>query len=131
MPTDAFESVFRPYIDRQELEFGRRHLRLPDGGEAELYCGDLAELDCVMVSRFSLGMFLDLLTDFLRRVDSVILAPGGPTLMVDPAQAAHLPAELADDVAVVSSGTDIQNALQLSYAPSRISWYGTASLSWD
>jgi hypothetical protein len=50
MPTDAFESVFRPYVDREQLEFGRRHLRLPDGGEAELYCGDPAELDSVMVS---------------------------------------------------------------------------------
>jgi hypothetical protein len=91
------------------LRRGLQRVRLPDGGEADLYY-DPAAPNSVMANHFSARMSLDLLVDFLRRVDGVVLAPGGPTLLVDPAQAAHLPAELVNDIAVVSSGTDIVDA---------------------
>src|SRR5690242_15981758 len=92
MPADAFETVFRPHVDRVEARFGFWHVRLPDGGEADLYARlDEHSLDSLMISRFSRGMVLDLLVEFARRAEAVVLPPGCPTLLIDEAQRVQLP----------------------------------------
>lgn len=112
MPTDAFEAVFGPYVDRAETQLGFWHVRLPDGGEADLYADlDGPALDGLMISHFSPGMVLDLLVEFATRAEAVVLVPGCPTLLIDEAQRVQLPDELRTEAVLVSSGADVEAAL--------------------
>ena len=80
MPGEAFRSVLGPYIDRQEPEFV--HVTVPDGGDATFY-GDLSEAQpgSVMISHFSPGQVLDLLVDFARRANAVVIPPDCPMML--------------------------------------------------
>jgi hypothetical protein len=113
MPAGAFESVFRPYIDGTEPAFDFWHVRVPDGGEADLYARlDEQSLDGLMISRFSTGTVLELLVEFVRRADAVIVPPGCPTLLTDEDQRRHLPDGLRDDAVLVLAGSDVEAVLR-------------------
>jgi hypothetical protein len=112
MPAAAFRTILGPHVDRTGPEFDFWHIRVADGGEADLYA-HIADLTVsgVMVSRFSTGTLLDLVVEFTQAANAVILMPGCPTLLVDEEQRQHLPDELRADALVIATGADVTAAL--------------------
>jgi hypothetical protein len=112
MPSSAFD-VFRPHVDRTDLEHHFWHVRTPDGGEADIYADVTpGTFDNFMISRFSAGEPLDLLAEFTIRASAVILVPGGPAMLTAEVQRQHLPGDFQRDATVVRSGDDIRQALE-------------------
>lgn len=111
MPSAAFE-VLRPHIDLADAQRDFWHLRAHDDGEADIHAAvTAAAMDGLMISRFSAGAVLDLLAEFARQADAVILPPGCPALLTAEAQRRHLPDELRPGAVVVRNGEDIGRAL--------------------
>jgi hypothetical protein len=112
MPSSAFD-VFRPHVDRTQPEHHFWHLRTPDDGQADIYANVTSgTFKSLMISRFSDGDPLDLLAEFTIRAAAVILAPGGPAMLIAETQRQHLPEELQHDAMVVRNGDDIRQALR-------------------
>jgi hypothetical protein len=111
MPSAAFE-VFRPYVDGTQPEHDFWHLRAADGGVAEIYARVAPEtFDSLMFSRFSSGVVLDLLVEFARQADAVVLAPGCPALLAAETQRRQLPGEFQNEAVVALDGRDIEQVL--------------------
>ncbi|MEH0935798.1 hypothetical protein [Micromonospora psammae] len=108
----AFEAVFGPYVDRLEPEFGCAHVTVPDGGDATFY-GALSdvEFDSLMISHFSPGQVLDLLVEFARRADAVVIPPDCPTMLTVEDQRDDLPQELRAEAVVVADGAGVDAVL--------------------
>lgn len=116
VPTSVFEAVFRSYVDKSEPEFDFLHIRVPDGGEADIYARLVeSTFDGLMINNFSPGTVLDLLAEFARRAGAVILPPGCPVLVTDPDQCPHLPGYLPPDPVVIATGADIEAALRSAH----------------
>jgi hypothetical protein len=112
MTAAAFETILVPHVDRAEPEFDFWHVRTTDGGEADLYASiACSTINSVMISRFSAGPLLDLVVDFARAANAVVLMPGCPTLLVDEGQRRHLPDELRANAVLVAIGADVETAL--------------------
>lgn len=78
-----------------------------DGGQAEIYATvDRGTLDSLMITNFSAGAVLDLLAEFVRQADAVVLPAGGPTRLAAETQRRHLPGELQGEAVVVLDGGD-------------------------
>jgi hypothetical protein len=118
MAGEAFRSVFEPCVDGREPQLNYWHIATGDGGTADIYA-DVANgaLDSLMISRFSPGLVLDLLVEFITTADAVVLPPGCPTLLAHEGQRHHLPEELRADALVVRVGADVERALSPHYAP--------------
>ncbi|MEU1589711.1 hypothetical protein [Micromonospora sp. NPDC005710] len=114
MPAEAFLAVFAPKADRRDTQHSYWHKSVDDGGTADVYA-TLADdtLGHLMISRFSAGVFLDMLVTFLRLTDAVVLPPGCPTLLVHEGQRCHLPEDLRADAVVVQSGADVSRRSSL------------------
>jgi hypothetical protein len=114
MPSVVFHAVFGPHIDRTEPERQFWHVQAPDGGEADIYA-DVEGESCgsLMINHFSNGDVLDLLVEFARQADAVIMPVGCPVLLTAPAQHGHLPDELLSScaTAVITNGHDINMAI--------------------
>jgi hypothetical protein len=115
---DAFDSVFAQYVDRIDDEHDCFHITARDGGQAEIYVGPAGySMNSLMVSRFSAGQVLDLVVEFVRRADAVIMPPGCPTLIVHEEQRRHLPAQVAGQVAMIRNGADVYAVLAGNWRP--------------
>ncbi|MEH0826510.1 MULTISPECIES: hypothetical protein [unclassified Micromonospora] len=112
MPGEAFAAVFGPYLDRLQPEFRSARVTVPDGGDATVYgyTGD-DQLGSLMISRFSPGQVLDLLVEYARRADAVVIPPDCPTMMTSENQRGSLPDELRDRAVVVANGADVEAVL--------------------
>lgn len=112
MAGEAFRSVFEPCVDGREPQHNYWHIVTGDGGTADIYA-DVANgtLDSLTISRFSPGLVLDLLVEFITIADAVLLPPGCPTLLAHEGQRHHLPEELRDDATVVRAGADLERVL--------------------
>jgi hypothetical protein len=107
MPIGAFDAVFGPHVETPEADVGFWRLRLPDGGEADVYANLAGPcLESVMINHFSVGV-LDLVLEFARSAGAVVLAPGCPILVTDRTHVAHLPEELQKDAVLVGSGSEV------------------------
>jgi hypothetical protein len=113
LPLDpiAFHAVFGSYVDRVGPEFSFFHLRTPDGGEADIYARMQPDFDGMTITRFSAGQVLDLVVEFARAVDAVIMPVGCPTCVIDEAQISHLPEPLRADARLVTNGADVEAAI--------------------
>ncbi|MEU2167877.1 hypothetical protein ACH47V_25235 [Micromonospora chersina] len=113
MAGEAFLAVFEPRVDRREPQHSYWHISADDGGTADLYAA-LADgtLDSLMISRFSAGAVLDMLVEYIRLADAVVLPPGFPTLLAHEGQRHHLPEELRTDAVVVQASGDVERVLQ-------------------
>lgn len=108
MPSEAFWEVLGPHAETTDthLQFWRIHA--PDGGEADIYASIVdQELESMMLNHFSAGDVLDLVVEFARRADAVIMPVGCPSLLVDTGQRRHLPEPLQEAVRLVTTGADI------------------------
>ncbi|WP_446211445.1 hypothetical protein [Micromonospora sp. IBSANI012] len=110
---EAFRAVFEPHVDRRQPELSYWHISLDDGGTADVYATVADDtLDSLMISRFSPGLVLDMLVEFIGLADAVVLPPGCPTLLAHEGQRHHLPAELRADAVVVQMGADVERVLE-------------------
>jgi hypothetical protein len=107
----AFHAVFGPYVDRVVAQLGFFHLRTPDGGGADVYARMQPDFDGMTITRFSAGQVLDLVVEFARAVDAVIMPVGCPTCVIDGAQIPHLPEPLRADTRLVTNGADVEAAI--------------------
>ncbi|WP_200216457.1 hypothetical protein [Micromonospora coerulea] len=111
MPADLFGTVFGPYVDRREPEFGSAHITVPDGGDATFYGVTDVQIDSLMITRFSPGQVLDLLVEFANRAGGVIIPPDCPTMLTVEEQRGVVPEELRSGAVVVASGADVEAVL--------------------
>ncbi|SDW41553.1 hypothetical protein SAMN05421504_101520 [Amycolatopsis xylanica] len=115
LPSAAFHAVFGPRIDRTEPARNYWHVVAADSSESDIYARvDGESFDGLMLSRFTDGDVLDLVAEFARRANAVIMPVGGPILLITPGQHRHLPADLLDagDVITVANGHDIAAAIR-------------------
>ncbi|WP_346535480.1 hypothetical protein [Micromonospora sp. DPT] len=112
MPVEAFRAVFGPHIDRLHPQFACAQVTVPDGGDATFYGYTPEEkLDSLMISHFSPGQVLDLLLEYARRADAVVIPPDCPTMMTAERQRIALPSELRQTAVVVGNGADVEKVL--------------------
>jgi hypothetical protein len=108
----VFDAVLRPYIRHSETDPGFHILRTEDGGEGCLYADlDGDDLDGVMFDTATPGQVLDLVAEFARAADAVLVPVGHPTLLLRPGQADHLPEAMRDNTLLVQTGADIDAVL--------------------
>jgi hypothetical protein len=113
MPSAAFHAVFGPHVDRTEPEFHLWHVHASDGGEADLYATVTPEsFGGFMISRFSAGVVLDLVVEFARQADAVILPPGCPALLAAETQRRQLPDEFQHEAVIVAHSRDIEDVFR-------------------
>jgi hypothetical protein len=111
MSPDVFTDIFGPYVDRAEPEFSFFHVRVPDGGEADIHATLQPTFDSMMIFHFTDGQILDLVVEFARAADAVIMPVGCPTCIVRVDQVAHLPEELRGNVRLVADGVGVAAAI--------------------
>jgi hypothetical protein len=112
LPERVFAEVFGPYVTVTEPNY--RHVTAPDGSGSDIYVEFADGLaDGLMLNRFGHGQLLDLLVEFARLTDAVVIVPGSPVCLVDAGQRDHLPDGLADefDTVVVSDGHGIVDSM--------------------
>ncbi len=111
IPASIFEESFLAIADRRDPEFDFWHIRAADNGEADIYAKpDRDGLTSVMISRCKGEAILDLIAEFARRADAVIILPGCATALTNATQRRHLPPDLADS-ALVHDGSGISTLL--------------------
>jgi hypothetical protein len=120
LPSPAFHAVFGPHIDRTEPEHRYWHVTATDGSEADIYArADGESFDGLILNHFNNGDVLDLLAEFARRTNAVIMPVGCPTLVTTPEQREHLPDDLLDafPAIVIETGHDITAATGVDPEP--------------
>ncbi|MEW2590962.1 hypothetical protein AB0893_11140 [Micromonospora aurantiaca] len=112
MAADAFLAVFAPRVNRRAPQHSHWHISAEDGGTADVYAALTGDtLDSLTISRFSAGVVLDMLVEFIGLSDAVVLPPGSPTLLAHEGQRDHLPEELRADAVVVQAGADVERVI--------------------
>ncbi|MFE9257412.1 hypothetical protein [Streptomyces sp. NPDC006879] len=92
--------VLGPFAVAREADF--LSVRTADGEEADVYFNPPTG---ITFNRFGGGGVTDLLAVLLRRLDAVLVAPGGPVLVPREALRQLLPDALTDGCPVVVAGT--------------------------
>ncbi|MCB8907254.1 MULTISPECIES: hypothetical protein [unclassified Streptomyces] len=95
----AYE-VLDPFAVAREADF--LSVRTTDGEEADVYFNPPAG---ITLNRFGGGGIMDLLAVLLRRLDAVLVAPGGPVVVPRAEVGRLLPDALTDGCPVVVAGT--------------------------
>ncbi|MFC8722901.1 hypothetical protein [Kitasatospora sp. NPDC057198] len=114
MDGGLFDEVIGPHVVKREPEHGFVQIRAEDGGEADIYAATEAGLGLIsiMVSHFSPGPVLDLVSDLAIRLDAEIVLQEGATLVSADGRLEHLPEDLRHDAEVVGlSGAELQAAI--------------------
>ncbi|MEU3690460.1 hypothetical protein [Streptomyces narbonensis] len=76
----------------------------------------LSSPNSITFNRFGGGGIMDLLAVLLRRLDAMLVVPGGPTMIQRDEDRDLLPASLRDDwpVVVARTGAEIDRAIRAS-----------------
>jgi hypothetical protein len=99
--------VLAPHVVDEEPEHGYLKLRVGEGG-ADVYLDE----SHMLVNHVAGEDAWDLLVDGARAAGWVALAPGRPPCITDEAQRAHLPEDYAEDVVLVTSGSELAHTLR-------------------
>lgn len=115
MDRAVFEALTAPYAQTRKPEYEFLTLRMPDGGDATVYCGlepdgTLAgTLASVMLTHFSPGAVLDLVADLALALRAAVVLQEGVAIVADPDQRDHLVPDLQPSAVVVElTGAAIQ-----------------------
>lgn len=114
MDSGIFHTLTTPHVMKREPEHGFLLLRMPDGGEADVYarCEPDGTLAGVTLSHFSRGAGLDLIADLAKALKAAVVLQEGVALVADTEQRGHLVPELRHEAVVVElNGEAIQNAI--------------------
>ncbi|APE26754.1 hypothetical protein [Streptomyces venezuelae] len=105
------DEVLAPFVVAREADF--LSVRTADGEEADVYLNPPAG---ITLNRFGSGGVMDLLAVLLRRLDAVLVAPGGPVVLPRGELRHVLPEALTDGcpVVVAGSGAEIDQAIRVA-----------------
>lgn len=104
---DTVRMLLEPHVMRSEPEHSFMRIDVEDGG-ADVYLGD----DHMMVNHAGGKATWDLLVRAAAAANWTILLPDGPPAITDESQLAELPAELAEEAIVVTTGTDLLRIIE-------------------
>jgi hypothetical protein len=111
---DTMQQVLDPYVTARDPESG--FLRITagtDGGEAEIYTGSE---ESITINRFGGDEVMNVISDLLRRLEAVLVLPGGTVILSRDEDREHLPRQLQDEwsVVVAPTGPEIARAIRVS-----------------
>ncbi|MDD9375135.1 hypothetical protein M8Z33_00290 [Streptomyces sp. ZAF1911] len=103
--------VLDPFTVARDPEADVLWVRTAEGDEADVY---LQPPDGITFNRFGSGGIMDLLADLLRRLDAVLVVPGGPVVLTRDEARHQLPEAMVDDcpVVVARTGAEIDRAIR-------------------
>ncbi|WKD31279.1 hypothetical protein [Streptomyces xanthophaeus] len=109
----AAREVLEPYAVARDLEADFLLVSTAEGEEAGVYFNSPAG---ITFNRFGGDGIMDLLAALLRRLDAVLVVPGGPTMIRRHEDRELLPASLRDEwpVVVARTGAEIDRAIRAS-----------------
>ncbi|MGW9439791.1 hypothetical protein [Streptomyces sp. NPDC055607] len=109
----AAHEVLAPYVVARDLGGNFLQVRTAENEEAGVYP---SSPDNITFNRFGGGGIMDLLAALLRRLDAVLVVPGGPTVIRRDEDHDLLPAALRDEwpVVVARTGAEIDRAIRAS-----------------
>jgi hypothetical protein len=108
------EETLAPYVTAQDSENGFLQLKSPTGGgEADVHLGNEST---VTISHFGGDEIMNVISDLIRRLEAVLILPGGTVIVPRSADRNHLPQNFRDEwsVVVASAGAEITKAIQAS-----------------
>lgn len=105
---DVVRQVLDPYVTARDAEGLELAVETPDGGQADVVLRD----DCVTFHRFGGAGVMDLVSALLRRLEAVLIVPGGPFLVHRAEDWAHAPSE--GPVVVAPDGGALLRAIRAS-----------------
>ena len=110
----AMHEVLDPYVTARDPENG--FLRITagaDGGEAEIYTGSE---ESITINRLGGDEVMNVISDLLRRLEAVLVLPGGTVILSRDEDREHLPQQLRDEwsVVVAPTGPEIARAIRVS-----------------
>jgi hypothetical protein len=105
--------VLAPYVTERDPEHGFLHLKAGDGGEADIYANSETS---IMINHFGVGEIMDVVADLLKRLEAVLVLPGGTVVLHRAEDRAHLSQSFRDEwsVVVASTGEKITEAIRAS-----------------
>ncbi|MFD8013408.1 hypothetical protein [Streptomyces sp. NPDC058955] len=103
--------VLDPFVAGRDPGADVLSVRTADGQEADVY---LNPPDGITFNRFGGGGVMDLLADLLRRLDAVLVIPGGPVVLQADEARNQLPDVLTDGTptVVARTGAEIDRAIR-------------------
>jgi hypothetical protein len=104
---DAMRLRLAPYVVREDPARSYALVEYGDGS-ADVYLDD----DSMMVNHVVGEQPWELLVDGAREAEWVIMPADGPTCILDEAQRAHLPDDVAGEVVLVGCGLDLLRVLR-------------------
>ncbi|WP_328863964.1 hypothetical protein [Streptomyces virginiae] len=109
----AAREVLDPYVVARDPATDFLLVSTAEGEEASVYFHSPTG---ITVNRFGGGGIMDLLAALLRRLDAVLVVPGGPTMVQRNEDRELLPASLRDEwpVVVARTGAEIDQAIRAS-----------------
>ncbi|GAA4796941.1 hypothetical protein [Streptomyces sanyensis] len=109
----AAHEVLAPYVVARDPRTNLLHVRTAEMEEADVF---FSSPDSITFNRFGGGGIMDLLAVLLRRLDAVLVVPGGPTMIQRDEDRDLLPAALRDEwtVIVARTGAEIDRAIRAS-----------------
>ncbi|MCY0938394.1 hypothetical protein [Streptomyces sp. H34-S4] len=107
----AAHEVLGPYVVARDPETNFLLVRTAEREEAGVYFTSPGN---ITFNRFGGDGIMDLLAILLRRLDAVLIVPGGPTMIQRDEDRELLPASLRDEwpVVVAHTGTEIDLAIR-------------------
>lgn len=106
MDFDVFEAATAPHVHRREPQHNFLMLRMPDGGEADVYA--TREPDGTLASVMH-GAVLDHVPEMARVLGAAVVLQEGVALVADAEQRDHLVPDLRPDAMLVAlEGATIQ-----------------------
>lgn len=109
----AAHEVLDPFAVARDPRTNFLQVRTAESEEAGVF---VSSPDNITFNRFGGGGIMDLLAVLLRRLDAVLVVPGGPTMIQRDEDRGHLPAALRDEglVVVARTGAEIDRAIRAS-----------------
>ncbi|WP_158780836.1 hypothetical protein [Streptomyces sp. NRRL S-237] len=109
----AAHEILAPHVVARDPEIGFLQVSTAEGEEAGVYLNGPTG---ITLNRFGGDGIMELLADLLRRLDAVLVVPGGSTIIRRDEDRALLPAALKDEwpVVVARSGAEIARAIRAS-----------------
>ncbi|WP_146046182.1 hypothetical protein [Streptomyces cahuitamycinicus] len=108
------QEILAPYVTVRDSENGFLQLRSPaGGGEADVY---LSNESTITISHFGGDEMMNIISDLIRRLEAVLILPGGTVIVPRSADRDHLPENFKNEwsVVVASAGEEITKAIQAS-----------------
>ncbi|MEU6642694.1 hypothetical protein ABZ863_09080 [Saccharomonospora sp. NPDC046836] len=110
---EQFDAIFGVYVT-EDPDLNFLHLQTPDGGDADIHVHfDGASTDAVHFHRPSSGQVMDLIAEFARLAEAVIMAPDCQYMVTNSNQIDHIPGEDLRELGavIIQNGSDLAAAI--------------------